>query len=670
MTNPLLHDEPLPRFSAVRPEHVCPAVEEAIRAHADAMAAILAGSGFEAVYAAKERADVRLGRMWRIVSHLAAVARTPELAAAHGEAEAKLIAYETSVGQDEALYHAFRAIDRTGLDAVQVRALDQALRGMELSGVALAPAPRARFAEICIELGELSTGYGNALMDATQSWTLPIADEARLAGIPAEDRAMLARNAAARGLEGWLVDLHGPSVRAVMRYADDRALRHEVHTAFQTRASDAGPDGGKFDNGPRIDAILRLRQEAAELLGFANPVESSLAVKMADSAGQVEAFLLDLARRARPRAEAELASLRVFAATLGIATLEPWDTGYVAEKLRLANHALDETEIKRHLPLPRVLAGLFGLVADLYGVEFAEEAQVDAWHPDVRYYSLRRSGVPFAGIYCDFFARAGKQGGAWMDVCRSRLSPTAAGSGGQLPIAFLNCNFARGADGADAYVSHGDMITLFHEMGHCLHHVLTEVELPSIGGIAGVEWDAVELPSQFMENFAWEPAILRIVSAHAETGLPLDEATIARMIGARRFLGALALTDQVELGLVDLRLHLTAAHPDPAAVLAQVERQVSLMPRPASARPIHSFAHIFAGAYGAGYYSYLWAERLSADAFEPFAEPGADMAALGGRFREQVLARGASRPAIESFTAFRGREPGNDALLRAWGLAA
>lgn len=671
MTNPLLSEDRQPVFNTIRAHHIGPAVAEAIRRHAAALAQLVTQSDFAGVFLAKQRADTRLAQMWNIVSHLAAVVRTPELAEAHAAAETELMSYQMGVGQDPALYRALRAIDRTGLGPVEMRALDFAVQGMELSGVALESGPRERFAAICVELGSLSTAFGNAVMDATQSWTLLIDDEARLSGIPDEDRAMLARNAAQRGLEGWLVDLHAPSIRAVLRFADDRALRRTVSEALQTRASDQGPEAGRFDNGPRIDALLALRQEAAELLGFGDPVAWSLSVKMARDAGEVESFLLDLAHRARPRAETQLDEVRQFAATLGIDPLETWDMGYVAEKMRQTYHALDETVIKRHLPLSRVLDGLFGLIADLYGVSIVEETFLDSWHPDVRCYRLRRDGVAFASIYCDLFARDGKRSGAWMNVCRARL----AGDGDtppQMPIAFLTCNFGRGADGEESYISHGDMITLFHEMGHCLHHVLTEIELPSVGGIAGVEWDAVELPSQFMENFAWMPGMLRRVSAHAETGQPLDDETIARMIGARRFLGALGLLDQVEFGLIDLRLHLAGArggNMTPAAVLSAVQDEVAVMHRPDWARPIHTFSHIFAGGYAAGYYSYLWAERLSADAFEPFAEDGANVSELGERFRQNILARGSSRSATENFAAFRGREPANDALLRSRGLA-
>ncbi len=671
--NPLIDLGDLPRFSAVRPEHVGPALDAAIATHAAAMSACAAARDFDGVFLAKERADVALSRMWQIVSHLTMVANTPELRAAHEAAQPVLGAYTAAVGQDRALFDAIAAIPRETLTPAECRALDLTIRDFELSGVALEAEPRARFAEISVRLGQLATGFSNAVMDATEAWTLHVTDEARLAGIPDADRAMLAAQARAKGLDGWLVDLHAASVRAVLSYGEDRALRYSVYEAYNTRASDMGPDAGRFDNSARMGEILALRQETAGLLGFDTPVAWSLATKMARDADDVTGFLLDLATRARPKAQAELADLAAFAAErLGLATLEPWDIGYASEALRRARHAVDEAAIKRHLPLPRVLGGLFGLLGDLYGVEVRATEGVDTWHPDVRYFTLHRDGAeaPFAGIYCDFFARAGKNGGAWMDVCRPRLLEADAP---QMPIAFLVCNFGTAAEGEPAYISHNEMVTLFHEMGHCLHHVLTEVDLPSIGGISGVEWDAVELPSQFMENFAWDPAMLRGVSAQAETGAPLPDDMIARMLGARRFLGAMVLVRQVELALFDIRLHLAAADPEGASVmeiLNAVRAEVSVVQPPAWNRFAHGFSHIFAGGYASGYYSYLWAERLSADAFEPFVAEGADRLVLGTRFRDHVLARGGTRTATENFTAFRGREPETDALLRSWGLAA
>ena len=672
-TNPLLDHDDLPRFSAVKPEHVGPAVDAVIADHRAAMTECTRASDFAGVFLAKERADGAMSRMWQVVSHLTMVSNTPEMRAAHEAAQPVLSAYGTSVEQNRDLFDAIARIPREGLTPAERRAVDLTIRGFELSGVALEPAPRARFAEITVKLGQLATAFSNAVMDATEAWTLHVADRARLAGINDADLAMLRAQAEAKQLDGWLIDLHFPSVRAVLTYADDRELRRTVYEAFNTKASDQGPHAGTYDNSARIDEILMLRQEAAGLLGFDTPVAWSVATKMARDAGEIERFLLDLSARAHPQALAEIADLRRFAQDrLGVATLEPWDIGYVSEKLRIERHSIDEAAIKRHLPLPRVLDGLFGLLRELYRIEAEPVDTVDTWHPDVRYYALRRQGetAPFAGIYFDLFARSGKNGGAWMDVCRPRLRDADTA---QMPVAFLNCNYGKATGDEPAYLSHSDMVTLFHEMGHCLHHVLTEVDIPSIGGISGVEWDAVELPSQFMENFAWEPAMLRQVSAQAETGAPLSDEMIERMLGARRFLGGMALARQIEFALFDIRLHLAAADPDgPSAteILHAVREEVAVVQPPAWNRFAHSFSHIFAGGYASGYYSYLWAERLSADAFEPFVEAGADRIALGEAFREHVLSRGGTRTAAENFAAFRGRDPDSGALLRSWGLAA
>ena len=672
--NPLLDSRLHPQFGAIHPDHVLPAVESAIATHRAAMAQCAQASGFAAVFLAKESADAALSRIWGTVDHLIGVTNSPELRAAHEQAQPLIHSYFAEVGQDRPLYDALAAIPTEGLDEAQARALALTLRGFELSGVSLDGEDRAAFAANSVEQGRLATTFANAVMDATEAWTLHLTDDMRLAGVPQSDRDAMARAAQAKGLEGWLIDLHAPSVRAVTAFAQDRDLRRTVYEAYGTRASDQGPQAGQFDNGDRIAQLLALRQDAARLLGHSDAVALSLSTKMARDGAEVDAFLVDLAQRARPRAQEELAELTAFARDhLGIATIEPWDVAYVTEHMRRAVHAVDETEIRAHLPLARVLDGLFALVTDLFELEIrAADGDAPVWHPDVRYFTLHRAGedAPVAALYCDMFARAGKRGGAWMDVCRPRLREA---DRKQMPIAYLVCNFASGGADRPAHLTHSDMVTLFHEMGHCLHHLLTQVDLPSIGGISGVEWDAVELPSQFLENFAWEPAMLRRVSAHETSGAPLDEGMISRMLAARRFMGALALLRQVEFALFDLRLHLAAAQPDgPSAqeVLLAVRQEVAVIHPPEWHRFAHGFSHIFAGGYAAGSYSYLWAERLSADAFEAFADERADRAALGGLFRDHVLARGGSRPALDNFVGFRGREPDSAALLRALGLAA
>jgi oligopeptidase A len=671
--NPLLTDARTPAFDLITPDHIVPAVVEALALHRAAMAHCTSSTGFDDVFVAKDRADAALSRVWQTVTNLHLVANTTPLRSAHAEAQALVSAHWAEVGQNGDLYAALKANPLGDRTPAERRAVALTLEGFDHAGVGLAEGERARFAAITVERSALSSAFADAVMDATESWTLTIDDPARLVGVPEADRAAMARTAEAAGRQGWTIDLHFPSVRAITAFAQDRDLRRTVYEAYATRASDCGPDAGKFDNGDRIVRLLALRQEAAAMLGFADAAALSLAPKMARDAVEVEAFLLDLAHRGKPLAQAELDDLAHHAReALGIETLEPWDIAYVTEKLREARHAIDESEIKRYLPLGRALDGLFGLITDLYGVDVRAVAAPAVWHPDVRYYELFRAGekVAFASLFCDFFARDGKRGGAWMDVCRPRLRRDDGAI--DAPIAYLVCNMSAPDDTGEAYLSHGDLQTLFHEMGHCLHHMLTEVDLPSIGGIGGVEWDAVELPSQFMENFAWEPAMLRRISAHADTGAPLDDATIDRMIGARQFMGAMALLRQVEFSLFDLRLHRDRGIADIAAVqslLDAVRADVAVIHPPEWHRFAHAFGHIFSGGYAAGYYSYLWAERLSADAFEAFGEAGAERALLGARFRDTILAQGGSRPANDNFIAFRGREPDTAALLRARGLA-
>lgn len=670
--NPLLAPGSRPPFSAVRAEHVEPAVRAAITAHAEAIAVCIAGTSFDAVFLAKEYADAALARVSQTFSHLLHVVNTPKLRAANEVAQPLLTAYNISVDQNAALFNAFKVLARDELSAEQDRALELSLRDFALAGIALDDSTRERFAAIKVELARERTEFSNAVMDATQSWTLLITDEERLAGIPSPALAMFAENARAKDQVGWLINLQSPSVRAVTAFADDRELRRTVHEASSTRASETGPDNGRFDNSARMVRILALRAEAAQLLGFDSPVAWSLAPKMARNAAEVEDFLVDLAIRVRPQAEAELNQLKAFASSkLHLAVLEPWDVTYVSEKFRSAQFGIDEAAIKQYLPLSNVLHGLFELVSELYAVEFREVVSFDAWHQDVRHFTLHRGGSdePFAAIYCDFFARVGKNGGAWMNICRPRLKLFAANG---IPIAHLVCNFSTPGEGERAFVTHDEMTTLFHEMGHCLHHLLTEADLPSVGGISGVEWDAIELPSQFMENFAWDAEILRRVSAHAETGSPLPSDLIARMLEARQFLGGLGLIRQVEFALLDLRLHLAAAEFQEVPVMdvyRAVRREIGVVPSAEWDRFPHSFSHIFSGGYASGYYGYLWAERLSADAFEPFVEDGADRKALGERFRREVLSRGGSRCAIDNFVAFRGRYPRSEALLRLHGLA-
>jgi oligopeptidase A len=676
--NPLLADDSLPAFSKIRPEHVEPAIDTILadgRASIAALTAADAPRDFASVMLSQERLDQRLARAWAPVSHLHAVADSEALRQAYGPAEEKLTEFAIEQGQNRDLYAAVQALaeapDFATLPRPARALIEHALRDFRLSGVALDEPERSRYREIGVELSRLSTEFSNAVLDASEAWHEQINDERDLAGIPTSGRAVLRQYAKDQGLEGYLVTLKQPSVHAVLTYADDRSLRERVYWAYQTRASDQGPDAGKFDNGARIEQIMRLRHEAAQLLGFANAAEESLATKMAGSPAEVMEFLHDLVARARPVAQRELAALRQFAHDeLQLDTLESWDVGYAAEKLRQREYALDEEQLKPYFPLPAVIDGLFELTTRLYGITLAERDGVDAWHPDVRYFDLRDAdGRVFAGAYIDLYARSGKRGGAWMDVCRARFDD---GEQRQLPVAFLTCNFAPPTDGKPALLAHDYVLTLFHEFGHGLHHLLTGIALPSIGGIDGVEWDAVELPSQFMENFGWNRGALDLFAKHVDTGERLPDELFERMLAARHFHAGLFLVRQLEFALFDFLLHLEY---DPAqgartlAVLEEVRKRVAVLHPPAWQRFPHGFSHVFAGGYAAGYYSYLWAELLSADAFGEFEEHGVIDRDTGERFRREFLAVGASRPALESFIAFRGRRPEPEALLRSYGLA-
>jgi oligopeptidase A len=679
MSNPLLDDTDLPRFDAIEPDHVVPAVDALLAQQRAAIDALVSGAvprTWDGVMQPQEDLDDRLSRAWAPVSHLHSVRDTPALREAYGEALEKITDWETELGQNRDLYEAVRAVrDGSGFAAltpVQQRIVTESIRGFELSGVALEEPARSRYREIANELSKLSTEFEQALLDATDAWHLDVADAGALAGLPDSALALLRQYAQEAGTEGWRITLQHPSYVAVLTHADDRALRHTVYEAYATRASDQGPHAGRFDNAPRIERIMALRHEAAGLLGFPNAAEESLATKMAAESARVLGFLRDLAARAKPVAERELAELAVFARdTLGIDALAPWDVAYASEKLRIARYALAEEELKPYFPAERTIEGVFAVSERLFGVHFAARGGVPSWHPDVRYYDvLDAGGAVIAGVYLDLYARAAKRGGAWMDVCRTRRRHA---GGVQQPVAFLTCNFAPPAGELPSLLTHDDVVTLFHEFGHGLHHLLTEVDYPSAAGIAGVEWDAVELPSQFMENFCWHRGTLDLFARHWRSGAPLPDDLFRRMTAARHFQAGLFLVRQLEFALFDFRLHLEY---DPAQgaralpLLEEVRREVAVLHPPSWHRFPHSFSHIFAGGYGAGYYSYLWAEVLSADAFARFGEAGVLDRGTGEAFRRAVLAVGGSRPALESFIEFRGREPDPAALLRCYGLAA
>ncbi|MBS0583473.1 MAG: M3 family metallopeptidase [Proteobacteria bacterium] len=676
--NPLLADTVLPAFAAIQPEHVGPAIDAVLAEYQreiDALTAAASPRDFANTMLPQEALEMRLERAWSPVSHLHAVADSPALREAYSAALEKITEFATELGQNRELYAAVKAVaDGAGFATLPRPArtlVEHALRDFRMSGVALEEPARSRFKEIANQLSKLSNEFENAVLDATEAWSEKIG-EMQLAGLPDAERALLKQYAEEAEQDGWLVTLKQPSVTAVLTYADDRDLRERVYAAYQTRASDQGPSAGTFDNSQRIEQIMALRHEGARLIGFANAAEDSLATKMAGTPERVLAFLRDLAARAKPVALRELEELREFArGELNLADLQPWDVAYAAEKLRVKKYALSEEELKPYFPAEAAIAGLFAIVQRVFGVGFRARGDVEVWHPDVRYYDVvDAQGKVIAGAYFDLYARSGKRGGAWMDTCRSRY---ADGERTHPPVAYLTCNFAPPTRDMPSLLTHDDVVTLFHETGHGLHHMLTEIDLPSVAGIDGVEWDAVELPSQFMENFAWQREGLALFAKHWKTGEPLPEELFRRMLAARHYHAGLFLVRQLEFGLFDFRLHLEF---DPVRgartmeLLREVRDEVAVVMPPAWQRMPHAFGHIFAGGYAAGYYSYLWAELLSADAFARFEEAGVFDRAAGDAFRRSVLAVGGSRPALESFVEFRGREPEPDALLRSYGLAA
>jgi len=676
--NPLLDHCELPRFAAIQPEHVQPAIAAVLgecRTRINALLASPAPRTFADTMLPQEAFEQRLEQVWSPVSHLHAVRDSEQLRAVYAEAEQAISDYAAELGQNRELYAAVKSVaDAAEFSTLPLAAktlVEHSLRDFRLSGVALEEPARTRFREIASALTRLATEFEEAVLDATEAWSEP-ADENVLRGLPQDEREQMRQAAAEAGKDGYLVTLKQPSVQAVLTYADDRALRERVYTAYNTRASEQGPHARQFDNSARIEEILQLRHEAARLLGFGNAAEESLATKMAGTPQRVLDFLRDLVRRAKPVAAQELDELREFARVeLALDDLRPWDLAYASEKLRLRNFSLSEEELKPYFALPAVLDGLFAIVASAFGATLRERHGVETWHPDVRYYDvLDGSGAVRAGCFVDLYTRSGKRGGAWMDVCRSRF---VSGGKSQLPVAYLTCNFAPPIGEQPSLLTHDDVTTLFHEFGHGLHHLLTEVDYPSVAGIAGVEWDAVELPSQFMENFCWQRDALNLFARHWQTGELLPEELFARMLAARHFHAGLFLVRQLEFALFDFRLHLEF---DPARgaralpLLDEVRREVAVMMPPEWQRMPHSFAHIFAGGYAAGYYSYLWAELLSADAFARFEDAGVLHRPTGEAFRNSILAVGGSRPALDSFVEFRGRDPQPDALLRSYGLTA
>ncbi|MCZ4126860.1 oligopeptidase A [Stutzerimonas balearica] len=676
VNNPLLQDFDLPPYSEIRPEHVEPAIDSILGDNRVAIEELLSRPAerldWQTLVVGLDEMNARLGRAWSPVSHLNAVCNSPELRSAYEACLPKLSAYYTELGQNRALFEAYKALAEgpaaAGFEVAQKTILEHSLRDFRLSGIDLPPVEQQRFGAIQMKLAELGSRFSNQLLDATQAWTKHLTDEAALAGLPDSAKGQMKQAAEAKGLDGWLITLEFPSYYAVMTYADDRALRQEVYTAYSTRASDQGPNAGQFDNGPVMEEILDLRQELARLLGYASYAELSLATKMAESPEQVLGFLRDLAVRSKPFAEKDLAELRAFAAKQGLDDLKSWDTGYYAEKLRQSRYSLNQEELRAYFPIDKVLAGLFAVVQRLYGIEIVELEDFDAWHPEVRLFEIREHGEHVGRFFFDLYARANKRGGAWMDGARDKRRDAE----GRLisPVANLVCNFTPPVGERPALLTHDEVTTLFHEFGHGLHHLLTRVEHAGASGINGVAWDAVELPSQFMENWCWEPEGLALISGHYQTGEPLPQEKLERMLAAKNFQSGMMMVRQLEFSLFDFELH--ATHGDGRSVLEVLEAirdEVSVLRPPRENRFPNSFAHIFSGGYAAGYYSYKWAEVLSSDAFSRFEEEGVFNAETGRAFREAILARGGSQEPMVLFVDFRGREPSIDALLRHLGLS-
>lgn len=673
--NPLLDFSGLPRFAEVKPEHVAPAVEQLLEENRALVARLLTDAStpsWDNFMQPMDDANERLSRAWGQVGHLNAVMNSPELREVYNANLPKITQYYAELGQNLELFNKVKAI-RSGaefatMNATRQKIIENELRDFRLSGAELPDNQKARFLAIQEELSSLSSRFSDNVLDATNEYSWLVTDEAELSGIPADERQVAAEAAQAEGKTGWLFTLKAPSYGPLMQYADNRALRERLYRAYATRASETGK--ADFDNTPLMTQILKLRAEEAQMLGFANYAELSLASKMATSPQQVMEFLRELAQRARPFAERDLDELREFAKTqLGLAKLESWDVGYASEHLRQQRYAFSEQEVKQYFPEDKVLPGMFKVVESLYGLS-VRPSQAPLWNEAARFFDILDTDGKLVGqFYLDMYARNSKRGGAWMDdaITRRRIA-----SGIQTPVAYLNCNFAAPVGGKPALFTHDEVITLFHEFGHGLHHLLTQVEDLGVSGISGVEWDAVELPSQFMENFCWEWNVLQDMTRHADSGTTLPRALFDKMLAAKNFQSGLQTLRQIEFSLFDMRLH---GDYDPSSnktiqqLLGEVRDEVAVLVPPAFNRFPNSFSHIFAGGYAAGYYSYKWAEVLSADAYSLFEENGVLNMAVGLRFRNEILAVGGSRDAMQSFVAFRGREPTIDALLRHNGLA-
>ncbi len=676
--NPLYHATGafhLPDFPAIEPAHVLPALDARLAEYREGIEQRTAGAvpGWSIVADEIEWSDA-LARAWSPVAHLKAVCDSEDLRKVYRQGLKRLTQLENWRQHHKGLYRAYRGLrdsdDYQRLAAVQRRIVDLELRDFHLEGVDLDKADQKEYRKLVQRLSKLGSRFAENLLDATHAWLLNLTSDERLRGLPAAELRLLAGIAESHGQDGWTIDLGEPAYKAIMTHADDRSLRYEVYYAYTTRASDQGPSAGQWDNGPLIGEMLDLRYRLARLLGFGNWVEYALARRMAATPEEVLEFLQELADRALPAARRQFAELQSYAGENGAKLpLEAWDVAYWSERFRESELHLSDEELKPYFPLDRMLEAVQHIALQLFNVQLEPDPDVVTWHPDVRYYWLvDAAGERFAGIYMDLFARKGKRSGAWMDVCLSRRR---SGDSLQRPVAYLVCNFAPPVAEHPSLLTHHDLQTLFHEFGHCLHHLLTEVDWPQVNGINNVEWDAVELPSQLLENWCWEESILAQFAHHYDTDEKIPAELMRRLIRSHRFQKALLLVRQLEYALSDLRLHLEydPKHPrDPREVLAEVREQLAVYPVPEWNRFLNSFSHIFGGGYSAGYYSYLWAEELAADAWDRFRREGVLSPATGAELRREILAVGSSRPALESFTAFRGRPPKPEPLLESYGL--
>ncbi len=676
MNNPLLETHELPPFDLIKPEHVLPAIETRLAANLRAIDELLdAGqTTWSGLVSVIEQMEDELRQAYSAVGHMNAVVNTPELREAWNGCLPRLSEYETALGQNPRLFKAYEAIAASAeyaqLGKAERKALDNALRDFRLSGIDLPREQQQRFAEIGKRLAALSGQFNDNVLDATMAWSKLISDESELAGLPASALALASQTAEQRGEQGYLFTLEFPSYMPVLTYCENQPLRREMYEAYVTRASDLGPNAGQWDNSQVMTEILTLEKEKARLLGFDNYAELSLATKMAQSTDQVLTFLDDLASHAKPAAVTEFDELCEFArTTFGAADINPWDLGFYAEKLKESKFSVSDEALRPYLPAPTVILGMFEVVKRLFDLEIVQVEDIKTWHPDVTTYNIFKNGALIARFYLDLYARQHKQGGAWMDDCRVRRRR--ADGSLQLPVAYLTCNFSAPVGGQPALLTHDEVVTLFHEFGHGLHHMLTRVACADVSGINGVAWDAVELPSQFMENWCWQEEALAFISGHYETGEPLPTALLQKVLAAKNFQSAMQMVRQVEFSLFDFRLRCEFDPTQPQQIqslLDEVRSRVAVTQTAPFNRFQHGFGHIFGGGYAAGYYSYKWAEVLSADAFSRFQQEGIFNRQTGEKFLATILEQGGSEAPMDMFVAFMGREPEITALLRQEGI--